>query len=313
MARVFRASDQDYVYLVHRTDKNLYALSYVKLDEVKRSFRQPIVPQRIELPWYDQSMRFRITVSRMYLYLYNRRAMWRVNHEDLLKTRGVWQPVQPPSGYMTDPDANLANPDANPSGLKPAGLWSPNIAGWWSNGLNDLHAWSDDHVVAVLSNAGEMWMGNFVPANRIWQDFQVTHILGGRVPEAGQSGIFITQVGGTAGGTLHFGVFDSSGKMVADTDETKLRGRPELARLKVQLTAADIRLGLRPLTQAESRDQAATVAALVGATWQWKQISGGARRMMKIRHASFDLCNRLREDAASLRAGRSASAQSTGA
>jgi hypothetical protein len=102
MARVFRASDQDYVYLVHRTDKNLYALSYVKL--------------------------------------YNRRAMWRVNHEDLLKTQGVWKPVQPPSGYMTDPDANLANPDANPSGLKPAGFWSPNIAGWWSNGLNDLHA-----------------------------------------------------------------------------------------------------------------------------------------------------------------------------
>jgi hypothetical protein len=76
----------------------------------------------------------------MYLYLYNRRAMWRVNHEDLLKTQGVWKPVQPPSGYMTDPDANLANPDANPSGLKPAGFWSPNIAGWWSNGLNDLHA-----------------------------------------------------------------------------------------------------------------------------------------------------------------------------
>jgi hypothetical protein len=274
----------------------------VRLDDLKRRTPQPVEPQPLQLPkGYDTTIGFRITVAGNYLYLYCRRTMWRVNHNELANGQDVWQAVQPPSGKLTNPDASL-----NPN-------W-PDLSGWWANGWNDVYAWSEDHAVAVLGDGGEVWTGNFVPTKSSWHDFQVTWITDGFIPIQGKSGIFIIvmQARGKPGLDWRIRVFDSSGMMVADTDTSQLQGRQALSRLEVQLTN-DIRRGDRQPNVAESRDLAATVGELIGATWEWQQMAGQAKRAMKVKHPSFDLCARLYEDGANLRAGRTATAQVTGA
>jgi hypothetical protein len=327
MARVFQAkppadstdtAEQDFVYLVRKQkplpEANVqgmaYTLDYVPLQQLRRDATETPAPRFAGLPLElskPGNMPFRISVTRNYVYVYTRRAAWRALHERLLTPPthedtkeerrlrlAIWEPVALPQ--------RAVNPD---TGYEDR----PGYSGWLADGLNDLNAWSDDHVVAVLGIYGEMWVGDFDSARATpWEAFDLMIQIGEAMPEAGKSLIVIsgTEEKGRSDKPfkyrLRIRVFDETRKMVVDKDETELLARAELMLLQAQLTD-DVMKGETSVS-AVRHNINPVVARLVGPVWQWRHMYGGALRMVKLKNTSFTFCERLIEAGLKWQAGQ---------
>jgi hypothetical protein len=311
MARVFRYATrhEQFVYLVRREiapdGRHTYSLSHAPLERLQRGYTYKVDPHPIALPPnFESDLPFRITVSKRYLYLFNRRRVMRERHDALIIGHGSWEEVQLPSDRMTDPDG---------------GLWHENDLIWGSNGLNDLYAWSDDHVVGVLNDYA-LWSGRFDAADRRnWKEFYLEYTSvpdATQLPQGGRSLIVVAWVGGT-GGALHFRVFDPDGNRIVDTDEKKLTDRPELQALKMQLksiAAGQPQKWPKDLTGNQQSAIITGVREVVGAAWRWEMVEGArGATFTKQKHTSFDYCRLLHQAGANLRVGRTEFLKAVGA
>jgi hypothetical protein len=259
-----------------------YSLGFFWLHQLDQSIEFPVTPVAIPIP-KTGGLPFRISTSGRYLYLFTRRGAWRIPHMVAMLHPGIsqWQTVTMPAD-LTDRDGGLDQQD------------QPD---WRSNGINDLYAWADDHVICVLKGSGEIWNGDFDAAERRkWEDFDVDYTSRpnpGAMPQNGRSLIVIAEVQNR----LHFRVFDENRNILVDTDETQVSDLGQLDALKRQLKPHET-----PTAQ-EKHAIIKSVTALVGATWRWKRLSGLAKRVLKHKSASHDYCKWLYEAGANLKAG----------
>lgn len=284
-----RWEDRDYLYLVRKKQESsqmLYSLSYLSISELRRDIQPRNIPAELPLP-IDGSIRgmryvntpFRISVTRRFIYVYTHRAAWRSTHEDLLAAaksqsppdiHTLWKGVTLPADRMGNPG------EPNPV---------PEASSWWSNGLNDLDARSDNDVTAVLGQGGELWTGNYDPAREThWQDFDVLIQTDGTIAEGGQSLIVIARIGQR----LHLRVFDETGARVADADQAAL---PTWAIEFFSKLAPSPALQL--VDDQVKRDLNQAIAPVAGVGWRWTQLPGGGFRLIKRKNASFDYCEAL--------------------
>jgi hypothetical protein len=234
------------------------------------------------------------------LYVFTRRSAWRVKHDTLIlkgqypgsEVQELWEDITLPEGSMTWPDR---------------GLWHERELEWGSNGINDLYAWSDEHVLSVLNSVGSLWCGHFDAGDQSkWKEFHVEYTYAGdpnRIAQRGRSLIVVAWVHDTRD-SLFFRVFDANGKIVVNEHESLLAHRAELDALKRQLKAIPEGPWPRELDSTQKSDLITAVTKLVGSSWRWKQIYGGAARMFKQKPASFDYARWLHQAGANLRAGR---------
>ena len=313
MARMFRDAygSRDLVYLVRKEAHPggpEFSLWFAPLDELKRGHMAAVNPTRLRLPrlYEGAYYPFRISASKRYLYAFSRRAAWRVRHDTLLRegqkqgpeVPEFWEPITFPAGTMSSPDS---------------GLWHENELEWGSNGINDLYAWSDDHVLATLNSVGHLWCGHFDAGDPSkWKKFYVEYTSvdsPAKIAQGGRSLIVVAWVGDR----LHFRIFDANGQIVVDTDERRLAHRPELDAFKLQLKGIPAGPWPRDLDSTQKSDIIAAVTDLLGSSWRWKQIYGGAARTFKQKPASFDYARWLQQAGANLRAGRTELVRARGA
>lgn len=179
---------------------------------------------------------FRISTTSKYLYLYTNRGVWRSTH-----AQNIMLAPERPKDWKSDWQ-RVTLPDEMPAVPSLDRFDDRTIGRWKSNGLSELQAWADDHVVAVIDE--ELWNGDFYPPNELlWADFALLHQPDGPIAEGGQSLVFITEpltqvnrqnVSGWWN-PVHIRIFDTEGERVVDTDETRLLNRPALPKLKAQL------------------------------------------------------------------------------
>jgi hypothetical protein len=314
MARVFRGlPDQsdfdsqngavDCVYLVEGhivTQAALTGLprqealsfSYTTLAQVLR--RNPDKVVKLPVPLVGE-LPFRIAVAKRYLYLFTRRQAWRIRHDDLLlKKKEAWRKINMPDGTMGDPD-NTDRFNNWHSRLR--------MGTWWANGLNDMYAWSDDHVVCLIHLNGDLWSGHFNSAERRdWEDYDL-EITGttdvGQIPQGGKRLIVVAMVKDNT----YYRVFDPAGRRIVDTDNTQLADRAD------EIKAVKTALGPEEHSPSaeHKRKLIQAVTELAGPTWTWKPLYGGAARFIKQKHASFDYCRWLHEAGVNLANGAAVS------
>lgn len=285
---------QDRVYLVNRDSAPgalpQYSLWHARIQQLRRGFAGPIVEMKhIPLPpalSAEADRRFRLTVAKHKVYLYTPRAVWRADHESLLSGSGVWHEVSLPSG--TDWNSCTAH-------------WERGSR-WWSYGVNDLHAWSDNDVVGVFGN-GALFSGHFDAADRRkWKVFDLLLAPGladvGMMPQGGRQLIVVAEVQKK----LHFRVYGADREVLIDTDETKLKDQIE------QIKGFRVQMG-DPWPSDPGPELRASlitgVTQFLGAAWKWKEMPGGTGRfILKRKHASWDFCRALHQAGANLSAGR---------
>ena len=233
--------------------------------------------------------RFRITTTKENLYVYTSRAIWRADHASVLSAAGgVWRHV------------NLPEDGTDWKSMAPE--WE-NGSRWWSNGVNDLHGWSDDDLVGVLSN-GALWSGHFdVSARTKWRNFDLLLSPGlqdkNQLPQGGRELIVIAEVGTQ----LHFRVFDAERKIIVDTNESQLTDH------SAEIAAIRGILGHNwPVGSSSIKPLLITaVTEFLGARWHWKRINGGVgRTIIKRKHSSWDYCKTLHQTGLNLAAGNNA-------
>lgn len=295
---VYFTGDFNYIYLVRKEKEGVaerYYLSSIAIPELRRdgpSTRYMLYD--VPLPFdcsvagqYFGTTLFRISVTRTYVYVYTHRGAWRGTHEALLAVakshstpdlHKLWQTVTLPADRMGNP--GVPNP-------------VPEASSWWSTGLNDLDARSDNDVTAVLGGGGELWTGSFDEARETqWQDFDLLIQTDGTIAEGGQSLVVIAKMGER----IHLRVFDETGARIADADQAKLPDRA------VELLA---KLGPSPAGQAVAdqvkKEIIRAVAPVAGVGWQWKQLVGPGFRLVKLKNASFDYCEALIKTGRNLR------------
>lgn len=157
----------------------------------------------------------------------------------------------------------------------------------------DLHACSDDNVVAVLRGS-ELWNGDLYPApETLWAGFELLVQTGEGIAEGGQSLIVLAEGKDKC---LRIRVFDAAGTKVVDTDETRLKARPDLPALKLEMDRL-VKLkgtGTKP-TAVDQEKVINIVRAVVGSSWRWTRMEGKGVTFIKQKHDSFNYCRRLIE------------------